>query len=185
VALTGRSGEGKTTLLMVLAGLLPPSSGARFVDGARCAQVRADMAWVPQDALFFADTLLANVAFGAPPDAARATRALQQAGLGALLGSLPDGLNTVLAGRARQLSGGERQRLSIARGLYRRPRVLLLDEVTSALDAASEADVLATLTALADTGTTLVFVSHRPTVAAFADRVLALDGGRLVSDRAP
>lgn len=185
VAITGRSGEGKSTLLMILAGLLPPSAGSRLVAGATMRGVPAGFAWVPQDSLFFADTLLANLAFGAERDRARANEVLALVGLEALVSSLPDGLDTLLAGRGRQLSGGERQRLSIARALYRRPRVLLLDEVTSALDAESEAEVLAALSALAATGTALVFVSHRPTVAAFADRVVTLDGGRVVSDRAP
>ncbi len=185
VAITGRSGEGKSTLLMILAGLLPPIRGARRMHGEDVTGVPADLAWVPQDALFFADTLLANLAFGAPQDAARAHDVLDRVGLGTLVRSLPQGLDTLLAGRGRQLSGGERQRLSIARGLYRRPRILLLDEVTSALDTQSEAEVLAALGAVAQQGTALVFVSHRPTVAAFADRVVTLDGGRVVSDRAP
>ncbi|MCB9626579.1 MAG: ABC transporter ATP-binding protein [Sandaracinaceae bacterium] len=185
VALTGRSGEGKSTLLMILAGLLSPGSGTRHMRPQPRDQAQADIAWVPQDSLFFADTLLANLAFGAPQDRERALHALRLVGLDALVAGLPDGLDTVLAGRGRQLSGGERQRLSVARGLYRQPRVLLLDEVTSALDAESEAEVLAALSGLAANGTALVFVSHRPTVAAFAERVLTLDGGRVVSDRAP
>ncbi|MCB9659197.1 MAG: ABC transporter ATP-binding protein [Sandaracinaceae bacterium] len=183
IALTGRSGEGKTTLLMILAGLLPPSRGTR--QSASSDLHMGGITWVPQDALFFADTLLANVAFGAPQDEARAREALARVGLATLLETLPDGLRTVLAGRGRQLSGGERQRVSIARGLYRAPRVLLLDEVTSALDAQSEAEVLATLTTLTHDGTALVFVSHRPTVASFATRVLTLDGGRVLGDGAP
>ena len=185
VAVTGRSGEGKSTLLMTLAGLLPPTAGSRHVAGVLSTVVPADFAWVPQESLFFADTLLANLAFGAPRDPERARDVMARVGLGPLLASLPDGLDTLLAGRGRQLSGGERQRLSIARALYREPRVLLLDEVTSALDVESEAEVLAALSRLAEHGTALVFVSHRPTVAAFADRVVTLDGGRVVSDRAP
>lgn len=185
VAVTGRSGEGKSTLLMILAGLLTPTEGVRRVGGVASRGVPADFAWVPQESLFFADTLLANLAFGAPRDPERARDVMARVGLGPLLASLPDGLDTLLAGRGRQLSGGERQRLSIARALYREPRVLLLDEVTSALDVESEAEVLAALSGLAEQGTALVFVSHRPTVAAFADRVVTLDGGRVVSDRAP
>jgi ATP-binding cassette subfamily B protein len=186
IALVGPNGSGKSTLADLVMGLLLPTRGVVLIDGralqpADVPSWQRNVAHVPQ-APFVADTsLIANIAFMDPaPDRRRVAQAVRLAGLDDLVTSLPQGLETRVGDRGQLLSGGQRQRLALARALYAPAPLLVLDEATSALDPASEAHVLRALDVLQQRGTTIFVIAHRETMLAGCDRVLRLDGGRLV-----
>ncbi len=175
VAVVGPTGSGKSTLLHVLAGLDAPTAGAvrRAPDAAPVL--------VFQEPLLFSGSLRHNVVLGAPLGPEEVDRALDAASGSGFVGALSEGLGTTVGERGVTLSGGQRQRIALARALARRPRVLLLDDTTSALDPTTEAEVLAALRdrALAET---VVMVAARPSGIALADEIVLLDAGR-VADR--
>lgn len=185
VALTGRSGAGKTTLLDVLAGLLEPDAGTVMADGSLIETPEARRAWrdeiafLPQDPFLFDTSLRENLLWGSEgveEDAIRA--ALDLAEIGARIDQLPAGLETRAGERGQHLSGGERQRLCLARALLRRPRLLILDEATNALDAATESLIMSRL--VGQRGQfSLLYVTHRAAALRHADRVLELRDGKL------
>lgn len=198
IGVTGPVGSGKSTLAQVLPRLVDIADGACFVDGHDLTTldprlVRRAVGFVPQDAFLFADTLRANLAFGRedgddPVDAARIDAALVDALRNArvadeILG-LPRGLDAVVGERGVTLSGGQRQRCTIARALAAAPRILILDDCLSAVDAETEAEILAALRA-AMRGRTAILISHRVAALKLADRVLVLDDGRVVEEGAP
>lgn len=182
--LAGPSGAGKTTLVDLVLGLLSPSAGRITIDGEPLtaellAGWRDVVAYVPQEPLLFHDTVIANLRWARPdatPDEVQ--HALTQAAAADFVAQLPHGLHTVVGDRGVRLSGGERQRLALARALLRRPTILVLDEITSALDVESESHILAAIAALRGTVTTLL-VSHRAAPLRHADIVYALDGGTI------
>lgn len=185
VAIIGPSGSGKSTLLNVVLGLLSPSTG-RITYGGTAVGI-ADPEWlrhvayVPQEVFVLDNTLLNNLALGdGECDPKRAWRALERASLADLVRSMPDGLDTQLGEGGSRLSVGQRQRLGIARALYRDPSVLILDEPTAALDAATEAQVTETIEALSGL-VTIIMVAHRIETIASADVVVRVDKGRLES----
>jgi ATP-binding cassette, subfamily B, bacterial PglK len=184
VAIRGRSGEGKSTLLEIMAGLRTPASGAVELDGERIAHKQAlvgRVAYAGQQPAVFPDTIRANVAFGLPPEAIddhAVWRALARAHLDEVVRGLPGQLDYLL-GAQLGMSGGQIQRLALARALYMDCDYLLLDEPTAALDTETEQQLLATFKELAAT-TGVVVVSHRPAPIEVADRVWELTGGRLV-----
>jgi ABC-type multidrug transport system fused ATPase/permease subunit len=138
---------------------------------------------VPQDVFLVNDTMRSNIAFGVPRDSIDDERIDQVIGmsqLGGLIQSLPDGLDTVVGERGVRLSGGQRQRLGLARALYRRPRVLVLDEATSSLDNATEYEIAETLRGLQGSMTILI-VAHRLSTVRGADTLVFLKGGRIES----
>jgi ABC-type multidrug transport system fused ATPase/permease subunit len=189
VGFVGATGAGKSTLVDVLIGLLPPSAGRVTVDGIPL-DAPAGRAWrrrigyVPQTIFLLDDTVRRNVAFGLPDrdiDDARIRRALDAAQLGGLIASLPEGIDTEVGERGLRLSGGERQRIAIARALYHDPDVLVFDEATSALDAATEEALSGAITALAGRKTILL-IAHRLTTVRRCDRLVVVDAGRLVSE---
>ena len=182
--LAGPSGAGKTTLVDLVLGLLSPSAGRITIDGEpltgeQVARWRDVVAYVPQEPLLFHDTVIANLRW-ARPDATEdeVQRALAQAAATDFVARLPQGLHTVVGDRGVRLSGGERQRLALARALLRRPVMLVLDEITSALDAESESRILDAIVALRGTVTTLL-VSHRAAPLRQADIVYVLDDGTI------
>ncbi len=185
LAIVGPTGSGKSSIVRLLVGLLEPDRGAVEIDGrplASCLQPwRHQLGYVPQEVHLVEDTLLRNVAFGiadAEIDADAVRVALERARLGDLVRSLPAGLSTTVGDRGIRLSGGERQRVGIARALYHRPRVLILDEATSSLDPRTEAEVLAALRSdLRDA--TLVAVTHRLNSVRGFDRIAFLLDGRV------
>lgn len=190
VALVGSTGSGKTTLCTVLAGLLPPSSGevrlgGRPIDELDSTERTAALAYVFQEAFLFADTLAANVVLAADSGAARAladgvlAEALAVAQVDRFLDELPNGVDTVLGERGVTLSGGQRQRVALARALLQRPRLLILDDATSAVDAVVEREILDGLRGTL-AATTLI-VAQRLSTIELADRVLYLDGGRIAA----
>jgi ATP-binding cassette subfamily B protein len=181
VGVFGRTGSGKTTLLRVLARLRNPPEGTVFVDGVDLTRVdldewRAQVAMVPQAPFLFSETVRENVGFGAPVEAVR--EACASAALDPDLAALPEGLETVVGERGIVLSGGQRQRVALARGILRDAPVVLLDDVLSAVDHATEQELVRMLRARA--GATRVIVSHRLSALEHADLVLVLDEGRLV-----
>lgn len=187
-AFVGSSGAGKSTLLDILLGLLPPTSGS-----VRCGDrdVYEDLPrWyesigvVPQDVYLLDDTLAANIAFGCRPediDILRLGEAVELAQLMPLLRELPDGLETTLGERGVRLSGGQRQRVGIARALYRRPSILILDEATSSLDNVTEQKISETLESLNGT-MTIVLVAHRLSTVKNADKVVFMAEGNIQAE---
>jgi ATP-binding cassette subfamily C protein len=151
----------------------------RAVDDWPLAELRDQIGYVEQDAPVLSGTLRENLIFGAPDtddvelhDILRATR------LDTMIDRLPDGVDTAVGHRGVTLSGGERQRVAIARALLRRPRLLLLDEVTSQLDAVNEAALRETI-AEAATRTTVLVVAHRLSTVTMADRIVVMADGRV------
>ncbi|HEY8552757.1 MAG TPA: ABC transporter ATP-binding protein [Thermaerobacter sp.] len=186
VALVGRSGAGKTTLLHLVPRFYDPEQGAVYLDGRDVreydlADLRRQVAWVMQDPVLFAGTVAENIAYGCPgatPEAIR--RAAELANAAGFIEALPQGYDTPVGERGVRLSGGQRQRIAIARALLRRPRLLLLDEATSFQDAESEQRIQHALDRLAAEGCTCVVVAHRLSTALRADRIVVMDGGRVV-----
>ncbi len=183
--LTGPSGAGKTTLVDLVLGLLEPVAGRILVDGVPLAQIdrrlwRQQIGYVPQDPVLLHASVRENLTLGDPAvDGEAIRRALAIADALDFVGRLPQGLDTVVGERGAALSGGQRQRLALARALVRRPRLLVLDEVTSALDAETEKRICDHLVAMPDRPTILA-VTHRPAWLAIADRIVELgEGGRV------
>jgi ABC-type multidrug transport system fused ATPase/permease subunit len=186
VALVGRTASGKSTLTNLLTRLVDPDEGAVRIDGVDLrdlarGQLAGAVALVPQTAFLFDDTVRGNVTLGADIPDDQVWAALRDAQADGFVAALDGGLDARLGERGTSLSGGQRQRISLARALVRRPRLLILDDATSAVDPEVEARILATLRDGA-TDTTLVVVAYRKATIGLADEVVHLDGGR-VADR--
>jgi ATP-binding cassette subfamily B protein len=185
VALVGANGSGKTTVLSLLMRFYDPDDGVVRVDGRDLREVtqksfRSQMSVVLQSNFLFNDTIRENIRIGNPD--ASDTEVVEAAGRAELhdfVMSLPERYDTSVGESGGRLSGGQRQRLAIARALIRDPRILLLDEVTTALDPSMETSVNATLARVGQ-GRTVVSVTHRLAAARNADQILVFDHGRLV-----
>ncbi|MER3554670.1 MAG: ABC transporter ATP-binding protein [Meiothermus sp.] len=179
-ALVGPSGSGKSTLLRLLLGLYPPQSGKILLDGKPLSDyngewLRHKIAWVPQEPLLFGGTVGENLRALAPhADEKGMLGALARVGLDREIS-----LSTVMNEDGGGLSVGQRQRLAIAAALLRDARVLLLDEITSALDRSSEAQVVASLEAVRP-GRTVIVVAHRLSTIRHADQIVVMEAGRVV-----
>jgi ATP-binding cassette, subfamily B, bacterial len=185
VALVGPTGSGKSTLAMLLVRLGDPDSGTIRLGGVDLRTVdpddlRAAAALVFQESFLFATSVRENIALGANAGDDEIVRAAKLARAHEFVTALPKGYDTVLGERGVTLSGGQRQRLAIARALVRNPRVLILDDATSAVDPTVEAAILDGLRR--DLSTTLVVVAYRVSTISLADRVLFLDEGRIVAE---
>jgi len=189
VAIVGASGGGKSTIADLLVRQLDPASGRLRLDGhdlhdLRLADVRRHIVVVEQDPFIFNTTVADNIRYARPEaSAADVAAAARAAGLAALIGRLPQGIDTPVGERGRALSAGERQRVAIARAFLADPAVLVLDEATGAVDPATEAQVMAGYEAVMRGRTTIV-ISHRLQPARQADRVVVLNHGRIVEDGA-
>jgi ATP-binding cassette subfamily C protein CydD len=181
VGLTGVSGAGKSTLLRVIVGDLHPSAGRVLLDGVSPADIdRTAMTWLGQRPYLIEGTLADNIALGASGSRELAVlRAALAAGMGTVLDRLPNGLRTPVGEGGWGLSGGEAHRVALARTFLKHGHLLLLDEPTAHLDAASEAAIIEVIRRLAASATTIV-ASHSPALLAACDRVITLDRGRLV-----
>ncbi len=183
LAILGSIGSGKTVLLQVLAGLRDAHSGRLLVDGVplRLESLRhhwAGLGWVPQEAFLFSTTLRENLALGRPEATeAELWEVARVVCLDDLIQRLPAGLETVVGERGVALSGGERQRTALARALLRHPRLMLLDDALSAVDAETESRILENLGAFLGRST-LVLATHRVFVAELCDKVLVLEEGQ-------
>ena len=185
LALVGATGSGKTTLVQLIPRLYDPTSGAVLVDGADVRSVdphelRAQIAVVNDDPFLFSATVHENIAYAR----AEATReevvaAARRAQAHDFIAKLPDGYDTRVGERGLTLSGGQRQRIAIARALLADPRVLILDDATSSIDATTEREIKQGLEA-AMAGRTTFVIAHRLSTIALADEIAILDAGRLV-----
>lgn len=187
-ALVGPSGSGKSTTFAMLERFYRPQSGAVIIDGANITRqlgttFRNDIALVPQENVLFEGTVAFNISLGArpghQPTQAEIEDACRMAHIHDVITTLPDGYQTQCSRDGKQFSGGQRQRLSIARALVRRPRLLLLDESTSALDVESEKRIQEALATLAGR-TTVVAIAHRLNTIHRADCIFLIEDGRCV-----
>jgi ABC-type multidrug transport system fused ATPase/permease subunit len=186
VAIVGPTGSGKTSLVMLIPRLYDVTEGAVFVDGVDVrtvdpASLRREVAIVSDDAFLFSAPLGDNIAY-ARPEAGddEVVAAAVRAGLGELLDDLPDGLDTLVGERGLTLSGGQRQRVAIARALLAEPRILILDDATSSVDATTESQIKAALAEVMEGRTTFV-IAHRLSTIALADEVVVLEDGRVAA----
>ncbi|MGF1528001.1 MAG: ABC transporter ATP-binding protein [Candidatus Competibacterales bacterium] len=177
-ALVGPSGVGKTTVADLITGLLRPTGGRVLVDGRDLETLdlkawRRMVGYVPQENGLLHASIYDNIALGDCVDPTAVAEALEAADATAFVAALPEGLHTVVGERGGRLSGGQRQRIMIARALVHRPRLLILDEATTALDPATEAAVCRALTRLKGS-LTILAISHQPALVAAAHRVYRL-----------
>lgn len=190
LAVVGATASGKSTLTALLTRLVDPDRGRVVLDGIDLrelapGELASAVALVPQSAFLFDDDVRGNVTLGADVPDEDVWSALRAAQADGFVAALPRGLDTRLGERGTSLSGGQRQRISLARALVRRPRLLILDDATSAVDPEVEQRILA---ALRDPGqrsahgdTTLVVIAYRKATIALADQVVHLDGGRVAA----
>ena len=185
VALVGATGAGKSTVIKLLARFYDPTEGAVLVDGHDLRQVtasslRGQLAVVPQEAFLFSGSVLDNIRFARPSaDADEVKRIARIVGVHDFVESLPDGYDTEVQEGGSALSTGQRQLISFARALLADPRILILDEATSSVDAESERRIERAMEVLFS-GRTSVIVAHRLSTVRYADEILVIDDGRVV-----
>jgi ATP-binding cassette subfamily B protein len=185
LALVGATGSGKSTAAALLARFYDPEAGRVSIGGLdvrdlELTALRQGVGIVFEDTFLFGDTVRGNLGFGAPDaDSHAVEQAARLAGADEFVERLPEGYETMLGERGYSLSGGQRQRISIARAILADPKVLILDDATSAVDATKEHEIRAALSEVMRGRTTLV-IAHRPATIALADRVAVVDGGRVV-----
>ena len=185
-ALIGPSGSGKSTLADILLGLTLPFKGTICIDGTQVSNGnrrawRSSVACVPQDPFLLNTSVRANLLVGKETASeAELWKCLDQANIGDLIRSLPDGLETNAGDRGQRFSGGERQRIALARALLREPQLLVLDEATSALDWDNQTKITSAIRALRGK-LTIVTIVHSASLLEFADDVIALEAGRVVA----
>ncbi|MEE1617902.1 ABC transporter ATP-binding protein [Brachybacterium sp. J153] len=185
LAVVGATGSGKSTLALLAAGLVPPTSGEIRLDGAELRSLTAealtaDVALVLQQAFVFDDTVRGNVTLGEDIDEETVRWALRVAQAEDFVDALPEGLDTELGERGGSLSGGQRQRIALARALARRPRLLILDDATSACDPSVELAILDGIRREM-TESTLLLIAYRKSTISLADQVVFLDHGRVAA----
>jgi ATP-binding cassette subfamily B protein len=190
VAIVGATGAGKSTLVSLIPRLYDPSHGAVCIDGEDIRNyfvqsLREQISLVLQDALLFSGSIRENIAFGRPSASEQEILAAAvAANADDFIQRLPDGYDTLVAERGSTLSGGEKQRIAIARAILRDAPILILDEPTSSLDAASERLVMDALKRAAAGRTTLI-IAHRLTTVRLANRIVVLEQGRIVEEGRP
>ena len=187
VAFVGPSGAGKTTIIDVLLGVLNPNEGSVLISGLApllaVAKWPGAVSYVPQDVVIAAGTIRENVALGYPSEAATdelVMSALKVAHLDKFVAGLPNGVDTQVGERGAKISGGQRQRLGIARAMFTRPHLLVLDEATSSLDGETEASISDAIHALRGS-TTVVMIAHRLSTVRNADIVVYLSEGEVMA----
>jgi ATP-binding cassette subfamily C protein len=184
-AIVGPSGSGKTTILDLVIGLLQPQRGEIWLDNLPLAQIdmhqwRRLIGYVPQETWLLHDTILNNVAFGdSEINEDDAVQALRDAGAWEFVQAMPKGINSTVGERGGQISGGQRQRIAIARALVRKPKLLILDEATAALDPVNERAICRTFAQFRGE-LTILAISHQPAVLQVADLAYRLKNGTAV-----
>lgn len=186
IALIGASGAGKTTLADIILGLLHPQEGTVLMDGIDVYAMPKTWArivgYVPQSVFLIDDTVRNNIAFGLPEDMIADEMvwdALDRAQLKEFIAGLPNGLDTIVGERGVKFSGGQRQRIAIARALYNKPEILILDEATAALDNETETAVMESIDALQGQ-ITMIIVAHRLTTIRNCDKIYEIRDGKAV-----
>lgn len=184
IALVGHSGAGKSTIVQLLLRFYEPQQGQILVDGTpvssfELSAYRANLGIVPQEVILFGGSIRENIAYGKPQasdteirEAARKANALQ------FIETFPDRFATLVGERGVKLSGGQRQRIAIARAILKDPKILILDEATSSLDAKSEHLVQLALDKLME-GRTTIIIAHRLATIRKADRIYVVSGGQI------
>jgi len=187
VEFVGPSGAGKTTMIDVLLGVLNPDSGSVLISGLppllAVAKWPGSVSYVPQDVVISAGTIRENIALGYPMEEATdelVMGALKVANLDEFVASLPEGIDTQVGERGARISGGQRQRLGIARAMFTRPHLLVLDEATSSLDGETEASISDAIHALRGS-TTVVIIAHRLSTVRNVDKVVYLSNGKVLA----
>jgi ABC-type multidrug transport system fused ATPase/permease subunit len=186
VALVGATGSGKSTLVMLIPRLYDVSSGSLVIDGADVRSVdvgslRREVAFVSDDPFLFSASVFENIAYARPDASEDEVRdAARRAGAEEFIDALPQGYETRIGERGYTLSGGQRQRVAIARALLKDPRILILDDATSSVDATTESRITRALQELTHGRTTFI-IAHRLSTIALADEIVVLEEGRVVA----
>jgi ATP-binding cassette subfamily B protein len=188
LAIVGHTGSGKSTLAALLARILPTPQGRVFLDGddvteLRLRELRDTIGYAQQEPFLFSDSVAHNIGYALPETTSVAARAKIRAAAESAsvlneIDELPDGFETLVGERGVQLSGGQKQRIALARALLSEPRVLIMDDPLSAVDAKTEARILEAIETAAR-GRTMVLVTHRVAAAARCDDIVVLDAGRI------
>jgi len=184
-ALVGPSGAGKTTLADLIIGFYPPREGRILIDGTALQDVdmnhwRGQIGYVPQELVLFHDSILANISLGDERIGEReARKALETAGAWHFMEQLPNGLMTVVGEKGSKLSGGQRQRIALARAIAAKPRLLIMDEVTSALDPETEREICQNIKTNLAGEMTILAITHRPAFLEIADHIYRIEGGQM------
>jgi ABC-type bacteriocin/lantibiotic exporter with double-glycine peptidase domain len=188
IGIIGSSGEGKSTLVDIILGLMPLDKGEVSVDGINIRENIKDwhrhISYMPQTVYLTDDTIKHNVALGLNDeeiDENYIWQCLEKAQLADKVKSMPEGLNTMVGEQGTKLSGGQRQRIGIARALYNKPEVLILDEATTALDPETEDKICKTLKEISS-DITIIAISHQPKLISITDEVYKLSNGRLAKE---
>jgi len=186
VAIVGATGSGKTTVARLVPRFYDVAAGRVSIDGVdvrdlRVSELRDAVGIVFEDTFLFSDSIRRNIAFSDPGASIETIeRAARLSGIHTFIQSLPQGYETLIGEHGYSLSGGQRQRIAIARAVLHDPRVLILDDATSAVDPSKEHEIRAALAEVMEGRTTLI-IAHRPATIALADRVILLDGGRCIA----
>jgi ATP-binding cassette subfamily B protein len=186
VAIVGPTGSGKTTLVATIARLYDVTAGSVAIDGRDVrdldpAELRRAVALVPDDGFLFSASVRENIAYARPDASAEDVQlAAERAQIHSFIESLPEGYETLVGERGLSLSGGQRQRIAIARALVADPRVLILDDATASVDAATEREIKRALREVMEGRTTFV-IAHRLSTIMLADRIVVMDEGRIAA----
>lgn len=186
IAIVGPSGAGKTTLVDLILGVLTPDEGLIEISGLppleTISKWSGAISYVPQDVMIINGSIRENIALGFPIAAATnelVESALRSASLGDFVAGLPLGMDTPVGERGTKISGGQRQRLGIARALFTKPKLLVLDEATSSLDGKTESEITHSINSLRG-ATTVIMIAHRLSTVRAADLVVYMEGGKIL-----
>lgn len=181
----GKSGCGKSSIASLLLGIYPPGKGSILINNCDInqlnkIQLRQALALVPQQPEIISGTILDNICPGEKdPPTDRIMQIAEQTGMSGFLNDLPEGIYTTVGEQGLTLSGGERQRIAMARALYRKPQILILDEFTSGLDVEAEKEMLRLVQSMKGQGMTLLVISHKLQVVSQADHIILISDGKV------
>lgn len=185
IAIVGQTGSGKTTLTRLINRIFDTTSGGVFIDGVNVREwslesLRSQISTIEQDVFLFSRSLRENISFGqAEASREEIERAAREAQADGFINSFPEGYETVIGERGVTLSGGQRQRIAIARAFLTNPKILILDDSTSAIDSATEDQIQQAMRRISSERTTFI-ITHRLSQIRWADRILVLDNGKLI-----